>query len=301
MEGNIMKTVAYELKQKYTENELKVLIKLLTPTKEPKTKEEDYIKMLYSVIQKNTIRPILEYVKSTPETLTATDLENTLIIQNKFGLPVGVFNKQHLELKNYPDVMDINDYPIIKPISTSEQSIKVPADILLQSINKALYCVGDADNISVNGLRFVFGGDKMSVYVTDTYRMAYNDYNVPCNQDLQVTVAEKTCKILQTCLKGVKSEVRITKKDNQIQFNWDDKVLLARVIEMEFINVKKLLADIQFTYKAVFDKDTLADILKQVEVVTKTNKKKYKTEYVLSNENIRSKISVTNNINTYNK
>jgi DNA polymerase III sliding clamp (beta) subunit (PCNA family) len=282
-----MKKLAQEIMEKYSEKEIKALIKLLTPKKEVKVKEEDYIKMLYSVIQKNTIRPILEFVKATPEKLIASDLDNTLIINNKYDIPAGVFNKQHLELKNYPNIIDVKDYPAIMPFDRLETiNLTLSSEILYKAITKALYCAGDAENISLNGVRLVFIKDKLSAYATDLYRMTYNHYDINNDVDLAITVPEKTCKILLTCLKGIKADVKIMTLDNKIEFHWNDNILMARTIEMAFPNVN-IVNDLMREYKAEFDKDVFENLMKQVAEVTKDNQMKHGFTMEFIDNNVR--------------
>ena len=146
-----MKTLANELRGKYTEKEIKQLIKLLTPKKAVVKKSKDYTTLLNFIADtKNKICPAINNVLCKDGKMVATDLELSIIINTEIEKE-GLYSIKQLQNKAFSISGDIEEYPEISEVSGTTTTLTG----LKSAIDKMLFALPDNDeNLSINGVRF---------------------------------------------------------------------------------------------------------------------------------------------------
>jgi DNA polymerase III subunit beta len=254
----IMKTLAHELKGKYSEKEIKELIKLLTPKKVAATKVKDYTKLLNFVADtKNKIRPAINNVLCKDGKMIATDLELSVIINTEIEKE-GLYSIKQLQNKAYSISGDIEEYPIIKEITGTE----VKLSGLKSAIDKLLFMLPDNDeNLAINGIRF----DNDKIVSTNTYSMVMHDYT----SNLQLTLPKRTCQALSKAFDD--GEVYITYTDDGVMLKQGNITLISRLITLDFAPYKNILEYLETPNTLRVNTEDLTNALTELLPIAKDN------------------------------
>jgi hypothetical protein len=269
-----MKKLAEELKGKYSEKEIVELVKYLKPsklkTKKPTIKDtyKSDITNLFSVIKKNNIRPVIEKCMVKNGNIIGTDLECTVIIPDKWNIPNGLYTKQMMNLKTYPNTYkeDLDEFPIINTNKQGELTTYNKTD-LENALSKTIFAAAESsDDLSVNVVRFT----KDSIASTDNYRLVIN--NIKGNSDFSLPL--NTSIVLQKMLKNSDVEtVEIYLNNNEVEIYIGDIVIKSRVVELAFPDVKHVIEYCQFSYEITINHSSkeLAEIMKKLHTISKDN------------------------------
>lgn len=224
----IMRTLASELKNKYSEREIKELIKLLAPKKVAIKKVKDCTSLLNFIANtKNKIRPAINNVLCKSGQMVATDLSLSVIINTEIEKE-GLYSIKQLQNKAYSISADMEEFPIISEVL----GVEVKLEGLKSTIDKVLFFLPDNDdNLSVNGIRF----DNDKIIATNTYAMVVNNYK----SNLQLTLPKKTCQAISKAFDD--GEVKITYDENRIMLKQGNITLISNLITLDFVDYKNIL------------------------------------------------------------
>ena len=177
----------------------------------------------------------------------------------KFDLP----GRSGEDFSNLPKV-EKNDF-----ITISQYTLK-------EVIRQTIFAISSNDNNKLlTGELFDIKGDKMRVVALDGHRVAIR--NIELRQsydDKKVVIPGKTLNEISKILSGeIEKEVNIYFMANHIVFEFDQTVIVSRIIEGEFFDVDKMLKD-SYVTKIDVNKKALQETIERAILLIKDNDKK---------------------------
>jgi len=234
--------------------------------------KDNYLKeinLLFSVIEKNVVRPIIENVLVTDNGLMATDLDCSVFIPNIYNIKSGVYNKLNFETKVFNETFDKDDFPIIK-IENEGLETKYNRIELLDKLEKVIFSAAKIqDNLSVKCIRF----NKDKICASDTYRLSFENLK----SEFEYSLPLKSSKVLINMLKlSDVDEVRVVLENNQVNIFVGNYVLKSRLIDLSYPPVENILQSTEKEYSVVIKEK---DIKALFENLYKVSKDKSEAQY----------------------
>ncbi len=248
--------------------------------------------------------PILENVLLKTENgrlkLVTTDLE-AIIIQwiggkvekeGSITVPCRLFtdyisslpnNKLNLKLENETDLLILTneneatikgqtaeDFPIIPEIKDNSL-ITIDHKILSEAISQVVFAAALDDSRPVlSGVLFSFNKKTLKLVATDSYRLAEKEisFSSDVKKPKDFIIPAKTVGELQRILEGSEGEVEIKIGENQILFHTKSTDIIARLIDGNFPDYKKIIPS-QSSTKATIERSSLINIVKTASLFAK--------------------------------
>ena len=235
-------------------------------------------------------------------TLTASDSETTirtsLTVEDAQGAgKVAVAGKLLLEtLKEFPEqplTFQIDDqnfglnitsangtysfvgangmeYPEM-PVEEGENSFTMPAHVLLEAINKTIFCTADDELRPVmNGIFFDLNEEKITMVATDAHRLVrYSNESVKGAQAVSFILPKKPAQLLRQVLQKGAEEVEVSFGQKNAKFVFGPTTIVCRQIEGRFPNYNAVIPQ-NNTNKVVVDRQTIVNACKRVAVFANT-------------------------------
>ncbi|MEO0926097.1 MAG: DNA polymerase III subunit beta [Cyanobacteria bacterium J06643_13] len=189
-----------------------------------------------------------------------------------------------------------DEFPALPKVTS--RLLTVPANILLKQISSALISVGTKlDNKILTGVRFNLTVDaeklvKIDTISTDSSRLTFTTSLQPMNKvklttPTSFTLPAKVLKELKNSLAATSSDQGIRvyydelesseksqEKSAAVMFAWDDKRLIARVMQGDYPDLSALQELVEKNDKiAVFNRLTLLQSLQRLAVLSETKNK----------------------------
>lgn len=258
------------------------------------------------IVPKNSIQ-ILEDVlfdlKGASLTLTASDgettIRTTLDVENAQGEGKVAFAAKLLleTLKEFPEqplMFDIddqnfglnitsdngvysfvgangNEYPEIAVESEQNNRFSMPANALLDAVNKTIFCTADDELRPVmNGILFDLAEDKLTMVATDAHRLVrYMNMNVKSAGNVSFILPKKPALILKNVLSKEESDVEVMFGEKNARFEFGQTVIVCRQIEGRYPNYNAVIPQ-NNQNKVVVDRQTFVNACKRVAVFANT-------------------------------
>ncbi len=235
-------------------------------------------------------------------TLTASDSETTirtsLIVEDAQGAgKVAVGGKLLLDtLKEFPEqplTFQIDDqnfglnitssngtysfvgangleYPEM-PVEDGNNTFTMPANVLLDAINKTIFCTADDELRPVmNGIYFDLNEEKITMVATDAHRLVrYVNDSVKGSQAVSFILPKKPAQLLRQVLQKEAEDVVVTFGQKNAKFVFGTTVIVCRQIEGRFPNYNAVIPQ-NNTNKVVVDRQTIVNACKRVAVFANT-------------------------------
>lgn len=235
-------------------------------------------------------------------TLTASDSETTirtsLIVEDAQGAgKVAVGGKLLLDtLKEFPEqplTFQIDDqnfglnitssngtysfvgangleYPEM-PVEDGNNTFTMPANVLLDAINKTIFCTADDELRPVmNGIYFDLNEEKITMVATDAHRLVrYANDSVKGSQAVSFILPKKPAQLLRQVLQKEAEDVVVTFGQKNAKFVFGTTVIVCRQIEGRFPNYNAVIPQ-NNTNKVVVDRQTIVNACKRVAVFANT-------------------------------
>ena len=162
-----------------------------------------------------------------------------------------------------------NEYPEM-PIETGENSFEIGADVLLDAINKTIFCTADDELRPVmNGIYFDLVEDKITMVATDAHRLVrYTNAAVSSAQPVSFILPKKPAMLLKQVLKGPDA-VSVNFGAKNATFSFGQTTVVCRQIEGRFPNYNAVIPQ-NNTNKVVVDRQTIVNACKRVAVFANT-------------------------------
>jgi DNA polymerase-3 subunit beta len=162
------------------------------------------------------------------------------------------------------------EYPEM-PVEEGDNSFVLPAGVLLDAINKTIFCTADDELRPVmNGIFFDLNETKITMVATDAHRLVrYSNESVKGVQPVSFILPKKPAQLLRQVLQKSVEEVTVTFGQKNAKFTFDTTEIVCRQIEGRFPNYNAVIPQ-NNTNKVVVDRQTIVNACKRVAVFANT-------------------------------
>lgn len=165
-----------------------------------------------------------------------------------------------------------NEYPEMPAMDEdATNTITMPSRLLLDAINKTLFCTADDELRPVmNGIFFDLNAEKIAMVATDAHRLVrYTNTSITSAEPVSFILPKKPALLLKNVLAKDDSEVVITFGQKNAKFEFGQAMLLCRQIEGRFPNYNAVIPQ-NNQNQVVVDRQTLINACKRVAVFANT-------------------------------
>jgi DNA polymerase-3 subunit beta len=137
---------------------------------------------------------------------------------------------------------DGNEFPKI-PAVEQTSSIEIPAEILLEAVNKTIFATGtDELRPVMSGVFFQLNKDNTTFVATDAHRLVrYRRNDIRSSKTASFIVPRKPLTLLKSSLTGLHSKVKIEYNDANAFFTFDHFNLICRLIDGRYPNYEAVI------------------------------------------------------------
>ena len=162
-----------------------------------------------------------------------------------------------------------NEYPEM-PVELGENSFEMGADVLLDAVNKTIFCTADDELRPVmNGIYFDLAEDKITLVATDAHRLVrYTNTTASSAQPVSFILPKKPAMLLKQVLKG-SDNVSVNFGAKNATFAFGQTVVMCRQIEGRFPNYNAVIPQ-NNQNKVIVDRQTIVNACKRVAVFANT-------------------------------
>jgi DNA polymerase III subunit beta len=172
-------------------------------------------------------------------------------------------NKLHIATDQYQSTINgivADDFPVMPAIKEGV-SWKSPAGEFKKALSRTVFSASADDARPVlNGVYFHSSGGRAVVVATDSYRLAENKLG-KVSKTINFLVPANAAQDLLRIISDTDKEVSVTHDDQQVLFNVGDISLVARLIEGNYPDYRKLIPT-KFTTVAKMTKADFLNITK---------------------------------------
>ena len=198
------------------------------------------------------------------------------------------------------DVFSPEDYPnTFEDIVLNESNFKfeMPSQELVNIFEKVLFSADSPDNIAMNCIRIESIEKYLHFVSTNTYRLTFLKKNIDKDiSDFSVSVPADTISSLIKIIKGLDNElIKIYKEDAHLYFQYEDTMVITKLIELRFPNYADILSNISYDKKLFINNEKLTNLLKRILIFSRSNtESKYSSTYEFkTNEENQNKMSIS--------
>lgn len=201
---------------------------------------------------------------SSPEaivTISSDDKLNTIIKSEN-----SVFNIQGRDGEEFSYL----------PYIEKDQYICLSQFTLKEVIRQTIFCTSPNDSNKVmTGELFEVQGNELKIVSLDGHRMAIRKITLKDNyNDIKVIVPGKTLNEISKILTGDnEKEVLIYFSRNHILFEFDDTIVVSRLIEGEYFQINKMLSN-DYETKLTLNKKEFMESIERASILIRENDKK---------------------------
>ncbi len=162
------------------------------------------------------------------------------------------------------------------PYIERDRNITISQFTLKEIIRQTIFSIGDNEsNKIMTGELFEVNENRLKVVSLDRYRVSIR--NVELSQsydDIKVIVPGKTLSEISKILSGeADSEVKVYFAENHILFEFDDTIVLSRLIEGEYFKINQMISK-DFQTRISINKRELLDCIDRATLLVKEGNKK---------------------------
>jgi DNA polymerase-3 subunit beta len=152
-------------------------------------------------------------------------------------------NKLHISTDQYQSTINgiaADEFPVM-PAITNGNPLKIPAKSFKQALHQVVFAASPDDSRPVlTGVYFHTKGDEVVVAATDSYRLAEKKLD-KSKTPIEVLVPATAANDLLRIIGDTDKEIIITHDDQQVLFQVGDIALVARLIEGNYPDYRKLI------------------------------------------------------------
>ncbi len=176
-------------------------------------------------------RLLLDTVKTFPEqplTFSQAD-NNTLEISSEQGK----YALAYANADEYPQAVEVVD----------ASSLSIQGDTLATAINNTIFASGNDDLRPVmSGVFFQLSSSGMTFVATDAHKLVkYERTDVVAPETAEFIMPKKPLNLLKSVLVGSKEEVTVNYNNSNVQFSFDDTVVICRLIDGKYPNYEAVI------------------------------------------------------------
>lgn len=167
--------------------------------------------------------------------------------------------------------VDGNAYPEMLSDDVETHTITIPASVLLDAINKTLFCTADDELRPVmNGIFFDLATDKIAMVATDAHRLVrYINTAITAPEAASFILPKKPANLLKSVLAKDDTEVVVTFGEKNVTFEFGPVYVQCRQIEGRFPNYNAVIPQNNQNV-VIVDRQTLINACKRVAVFANT-------------------------------
>lgn len=157
-------------------------------------------------------------------------------------------------------------------------SIKLSQFTLKELVRQTIFSIADNDNNKImTGELFEVSGDVLKVVSLDGHRISIRKVNLKSSYDnKKVIVPGKTLNDISKILSGdAEKEVEIFFSGKHILFEFDNTVVVSRLIEGEYFKIDQMLSSDYETKMVINKKDLLDSIDRAMLLISESDKKPF--------------------------
>lgn len=164
-----------------------------------------------------------------------------------------------------------NEYPEMPLEGEQVGRIELPAELLLDAINKTLFCTADDDLRPVmNGIFFDMLEDRIVLVATDAHRLVrYTNTSVSAPAPMNFILPKKPANLLKNVLAKEEENVVIVFGQKNARFEFGKTLVVCRQIEGRFPNYNAVIPQNNQNHVTV-DRQTFINACKRVAVFANT-------------------------------
>lgn len=206
-------------------------------------------------------RLLLDTLKEFPEQPLSF-----LIDENNFGVNMVSTNGTYSFVG-----VNGNEYPEMPANEENTHSIVVSSKMLLDAVNKTIFCTADDELRPVmNGIFFDIDTNKITLVATDAHRLVrYSNTSVSAEEPVSFILPKKPATLLKNILAKDDSDVVITFGQKNAKFEFGQTTVVCRQIEGRFPNYNAVIPQNNQNV-VVVDRQTLINACKRVAVFANT-------------------------------
>ena len=162
------------------------------------------------------------------------------------------------------------------PVIIKEKSISLSQFTLKETINQTIFCTSPNDNNKMmTGELFEVKDNVLKVVGLDGHRIAIRNINLSGNaDDVKVVVPGKTLNEISKILSSdAESVVNIYFTNNNILFEFDNTMVVSRLIEGEYFKINQMLSS-DYETKVVINKKEFLDSIDRANLLIREGDKK---------------------------
>ena len=162
------------------------------------------------------------------------------------------------------------------PVILKEKSISLSQFTLKETINQTIFCTSPNDNNKMmTGELFEVKDNVLKVVGLDGHRIAIRNINLSGNaDDVKVVVPGKTLNEISKILSSdAESVVNIYFTNNHIIFEFDNTMVVSRLIEGEYFKINQMLSS-DYETKVVINKKEFLDSIDRANLLIREGDKK---------------------------
>ena len=162
------------------------------------------------------------------------------------------------------------------PVILKEKSISLSQFTLKETINQTIFCTSPNDNNKMmTGELFEVKDNVLKVVGLDGHRIAIRNINLSGNaDDVKVVVPGKTLNEISKILSSdAESVLNIYFTNNHILFEFDNTMVVSRLIEGEYFKINQMLSS-DYETKVVINKKEFLDSIDRANLLIREGDKK---------------------------
>ena len=162
------------------------------------------------------------------------------------------------------------------PVIIKEKSISLSQFTLKETVNQTIFCTSPNDNNKMmTGELFEVKDNVLKVVGLDGHRIAIRNINLSGNaDDVKVVVPGKTLNEISKILSSdAESVVNIYFTNNHILFEFDNTMVVSRLIEGEYFKINQMLSS-DYETKVVINKKEFLDSIDRANLLIREGDKK---------------------------
>ena len=162
---------------------------------------------------------------------------------------------------------DAASYPLAKKVSDGATRLIMPAEVLLNGINRCLFATAnDEIRLVMNGIYVDIAPDHLIFAGTDGRKLVRNTvHSIKSGLTAGFILPKKVCAILKTVLNKDEEKVEILFDSDKATIKSEDMIMHFRLIEGRYPNYNAVIPQSN-PFKATVDRVALASALKRVAV-----------------------------------
>ncbi|MFW6121821.1 MAG: DNA polymerase III subunit beta [Petrotogales bacterium] len=176
--------------------------------------------------------------------------------------------------------MDASEFPEISP---TEGGIKLETSVtnLELMIERSIFCAAKDEFMrNLNGIYWELEDGYLRLVGADGFRLALVEKKIDTDVEDHFLIALKSMKDLQTSIKNASSDKMLIEYDgSRVGFYFNDTEIIARVVDAEFPDYKKVLPK-AFKTKIVVDSNDFMDAVKRTSITARLGSESVKLEIV---------------------